>query len=80
MKLKRRHRMPGGINYAELMVQAKRRRQVLEVAGCSTYVLGERMGSQGIVCLCCGLGSSNAEDIVTRYCGFCAEFHIEWKG
>jgi hypothetical protein len=79
MKLKRRYRMPGGIDYAELKVYAKRRREVLEAAGCSTYVLGERMGAQGIVCLCCGLGSSHADDIVSRYCGFCAEFHSEWK-
>lgn len=56
---------------------AARRRTALTAAGCSTYTIGRRAGQPGIVCLCCGLGSSNPRDIEEHYCGFCHEFHSE---
>lgn len=62
---------------AALRAAAQRRRTALTAAGCSTYTIGWRGGQPGIVCLCCGLGSSNPNDIDQRYCGFCHEFHGE---
>lgn len=56
---------------------ASRRRQALIAGGCSTYIIGYRGGRPGIVCLCCGLGSSNTNDIQERYCGFCRQTHSE---
>lgn len=70
---------PGHVNPDELRSQAQRRRQALTAAGCSTYVFGFRDGHTAIVCLCCGLGSSNVNDIRERYCGFCRQFHSEWR-
>jgi hypothetical protein len=66
---------PPHIDPQRLRIQAARRRRALVNAGCCTYQLGTR----AITCLCCGLGSSNPNDIKLRYCGFCKEFHSEWK-
>lgn len=60
-----------------LRKDAGRRRQALTVSGCSTYVIGVRGGVAAIVCLCCGLGSTNAGDIDERYCGFCQTWHSD---
>ena len=62
-----------------LRTQAARRRKALANAGCSTYAIGERGGQAAIMCLCCGLGSNHPDDIANRYCGFCHEFHSEWR-
>lgn len=77
MKVKRSYSFPA--IEADLRAKAARRRRALTTDGCATYTLGDRSGRPGIVCLCCGLGSSNSEDITQRYCGFCREFHSEWK-
>lgn len=76
--MKRRHTYPSDIDLKERRQQADRRRAVLTAAGCSTYTLGGRAGTPAIVCLCCGLGSSDAADIRRRYCGFCKATHSEW--
>ncbi|MBX3058274.1 MAG: hypothetical protein KF770_17565 [Anaerolineae bacterium] len=55
--------------------EAAQRRKALRQAGCTTYALGMKGGSQAIVCLCCGLGSSHPDDIEKRYCGFCQQHH-----
>ncbi|MEZ4684172.1 MAG: hypothetical protein R2932_59175 [Caldilineaceae bacterium] len=68
---------PETVDTATLRAKAQRRRQALTAADCSTYVIGIRSGQPGIVCLCCGLGSSSPNDIEQRYCGFCHEFHSE---
>jgi hypothetical protein len=79
-EIKRTYSLPAGIIDPDtLRKDAARRRQALRDAGCSTYVIGVRGGAPGIVCLCCGLGSSNAGDIKERYCGFCKEFHDEMR-
>lgn len=77
MKIKRNHTTPPGAEQA-LQMKAARRRAALTAAGCATYALGQRHGQAGIVCLCCGLGSSSPEDIKERYCGFCKEHHTGW--
>lgn len=77
MKVKRNYTIPAV--ESDLKAKAKRRRAALEAYGCATYTIGARGGQAGIVCLCCGLGSSSPEDINARYCGFCSEFHSEWK-
>ncbi len=64
---------------ADLRQKADRRRAALEANGCATYVIGQRGPALGIVCLCCGLGSSEPHDLVNRYCGFCARYHAEWS-
>lgn len=75
---KRTHVPPPEIIDTEVLRKAaSRRRQALVAGGCGTYVIGYRGGHPGIVCLCCGLGSSNFNDIQQRYCGFCHEFHSE---
>lgn len=80
MKVKRTYSLPAGLtDPAPLRKAADRRRQALADAGCSTYVIGVRQGAPGIVCLCCGLGSSNGHDIEERYCGFCRAHHSEAK-
>lgn len=79
MPPKVKHTYPAHVNPDLLRSQAQRRRQALTEAGCSTYVMGYRNGGGAIVCLCCGLGSSNANDIRERYCGFCRQFHSEWR-
>lgn len=69
-------------NPDRLSVQAARRRQALTEAGCSTYAMGYRNGGSAIVCLCCparSTGSNHAGDVRERYCGFCRQFHSEWK-
>lgn len=79
-KIKRTYTLPAGLFDPEQQRQAAaRRRQALAAAGCSTYVIGVRGGAAAIVCLCCGLGSSNANDIDEKYCGFCKEWHSEAK-
>lgn len=66
-------------NTENLRQQAQRRRRALVAAGCSTYSVEctSSNGREAILCLCCGLGSANANDIRQRYCGFCAEYHTE---
>jgi hypothetical protein len=64
---------------ARLRAQADRRRVALEARGCQTYVVGMRGGQAAIVCLCCGLGSANPQDIAEKYCGFCHAWHSEWR-
>ena len=59
--------------------KAQRRRKALVNAGCATYELGHRGAAQAIQCLCCGLGSNNVTDINQRFCGFCQQFHSEWR-
>jgi hypothetical protein len=59
--------------------RAQRRRAALVAAGCATYELGVRDGMDVIQCLCCGLGSNHPQDVAQRYCGYCHEFHGEWK-
>jgi len=79
-KPKRNYVTPPEVNPAELMVAADRRRAALIAGGCSTYTIGYRGGQPGIVCLCCGLGSSHQQDIAQRYCGFCQQFHSAEEG
>ncbi len=80
MKVKRTYTLPAGLFDPEAQrLDANRRRQALIAGGCSTYVIGVRGGAAGIVCLCCGLGSSNAGDIDEKYCGFCQTWHSEAK-
>lgn len=75
--------MTGAIDQKTLVLrlrtEANLRRDALSGAGCSTYTMGLREGIEAIVCLCCGLGSVNANDIEQRYCGFCHAFHSDWK-
>lgn len=68
---------PVEVNPETLKAAADRRRAALTAAGCSTYATGLRNGQESIVCLCCGLGSSNLDDVQNRYCGFCVAFHSE---
>ena len=77
MKVKRTYTHPAG--ETERGAKAARRRAALAAHGCATYTIGVRDGQPGIVCLCCGLGSSNRNDINQRYCGFCRAHHSEWK-
>lgn len=80
MKIKRSYSLPAGLIDPEpLRRDAGRRRQALIGGGCSTYVIGVRGGVTAIICLCCGLGSTNAGDIDERYCGFCQTWHSEAK-
>lgn len=75
--MKHKHyRAPQGSESDKL--NAARRRAALTAAGCATYTLGQRGGHPGIVCLCCGLGSSHPDDLAQKYCGFCAAFHTDW--
>lgn len=75
----RHYLFPPKINFAELFEQAEKRRAVLVAGGCSTYTLGTKGDAPAIVCLCCGLGSSNPNDIEQKYCGFCHAWHSEWR-
>lgn len=70
---------PTDIDIVKERVEAKKRRDALVAAGCSTYVLGWRDGHPRIICLCCGLGSTNTRDIKELYCGFCHELHRDWQ-
>ncbi len=74
-----RYTYPQEVEVKQLRAQAARRRRALTNAGCSTYTLGFRGGVTAIICLCCGLGSVNLLDIQNRYCGFCRDFHREWR-
>ena len=78
LKPKRTYTIPPEIE-TDRRAKAQRRRQALVRAGCATYEMGFRGGQKGIQCLCCGLGSSNPGDILEKYCGFCREFHQEWR-
>jgi hypothetical protein len=60
-----------------LKARARHRRLALNSNGCQTYEIGMRASQPAILCLCCGLGSANENDIHERYCGFCHEFHSE---
>ena len=73
------YRFPSDINTSHLRADASRRRQALISGGCATYVIGSRGGAAAIVCLSCGLGSANANDIREKYCGFCQAWHSEWN-
>lgn len=75
----RPHTRPVPTDDAELHRQAARRRAALVAGGCATYQLGYNAGNLAIVCMCCGLGSTNFNDIDQRYCGFCQAWHSEWK-
>ena len=78
-RVKRFYIAPADIDTVQRKARGKARRAALTAAGCSTYVLGLRDGQPCILCVCCGLGSMNAGDIEERYCGFCHEFHAEWR-
>lgn len=73
-----RYTVPSEVDIERLRKLAARRREVLTAGGCATYTTGVRDGVEAIVCLCCGLGSINAQDVAQRYCGFCQAFHSEW--
>lgn len=62
-------------NEEQLRADAAARRRVLNAAGLTTYAIGERDGQLSIVCLCCGLGTSNPLAVDARYCAFCEELH-----
>jgi ribosomal protein L37E len=62
---------------AKLKAEASRRRVALFGAGCSTYKIIDKADS--ILCLCCGLTSFNPNDVEHKYCGFCHEFHADWR-
>lgn len=70
---------PSEIELQRLREESAKRRAALQNAGCSTYTFGLKNSQQAILCLCCGLGSHNLNDIQQKYCGFCHEFHSEWK-
>lgn len=74
-----RYITPAEVDTETLRRSAKRRRDALTAAGCSTYATGYKNGVPSIVCLCCGLGSCNPNDIQARYCGFCHDVHQEEK-
>lgn len=67
-----------GREWARMRLErAAERRVALAAAGLATYVLGVPGLSNRILCVCCGLPSSNPNDIAERYCGFCHQFHNE---
>lgn len=72
-----KYRVPSEVDVDAARTRAHRRRSALVATGCQTYELGARAGHLAIVCLCCGLGSSNPQDIANLYCGFCQQFHSE---
>lgn len=74
-----RYTAPAHVDPAPLRHQADRRRAALTAHGCATYTIGLRGTVPAIACLCCGLGSSHAQDIAQRYCGFCHQYHSEWR-
>lgn len=75
----RRYQYPSEVEIQKLKGEAAKRRAALKQGGCSTYSTGFRSANPAIICLCCGLGSSNPHDIRQKYCGFCHEFHSEWE-
>jgi len=74
----KKYSYPQEVDDQTLHAQADRRRAALIAAGCATHTFGYSGGQLAIICLCCGLGSVNENDISNRYCGFCHEFHNEW--
>jgi hypothetical protein len=74
----KKYSFPQETNETLLRAQAEKRRAALVAAGCSTYSVGYRGSLPAIICHCCGLGSSNPNDVLNRYCGFCHEYHSEW--
>lgn len=62
----------------QLRAEATTRRKALIIAGCSTYTYGYSAGMPAIICLCCGLGSVNENDLTQVYCGFCHAYHSDW--
>lgn len=76
--MNRTYTYPPEVEILELRRRASLRRLALVAAGCSTYTIGYRDAQPAIMCLCCGLGSSNAHDIANRFCGLCGEYHAEW--
>lgn len=80
-KILRNHRVPAELSASMetvLREQAERRRTAMVAGGCATFSLGNRGNAPAIICLCCGLGSSNLSDISDRYCGFCKTHHTNW--
>lgn len=74
-----KYKHPSESDIQRLKAEAAKRRNALKQHGCSTYQIGLRGGELAIQCLCCGLGSFNSNDIEQKYCGFCHEWHSEWK-
>lgn len=65
------------------MRAADQRRDALNAAGCTTYLLQQMGGQASILCLCCGLRSWHPMDIQERYCGACHAWHetrLPWEG
>lgn len=70
------YKLPYGLgDLDQLRRDAQARRKVLRQAGLTTYTIGLRDDLTCIVCLCCGLGSFNPNDVEERFCGFCNRFH-----
>lgn len=62
-------------NPDKLHQDAAARRRVLRQANLTTYTIGRRDSEAAIICLCCGLSSTNENDLLNRYCGFCKAHH-----
>lgn len=77
--MKVRQIYPIAASVADRKAKAETQREGLKEHGYGTYALADRDGQAAIVCLCCGSTSYNPNDITLRYCGFCHEFHSEWK-
>lgn len=70
------HRPPSDLtNPDKLRHDAAARRRVLRQASLTTYTIGRRDSEPAIICLCCGLNSTNENDILNHYCGFCKAYH-----
>ena len=64
-----------GAGRDQTMLAAARRREALNAAGCTTYLL-QVMGEQpSILCLCCGLRSWHPVDLHELYCAACHAWH-----
>jgi hypothetical protein len=55
--------------------EAMQRREALNAAGCTTYLLQQMSGQPSILCLCCGLRSWHPVDLHELYCGACHAWH-----
>lgn len=75
--MNRQYRYPSEVEIERLRNEADKRRDALAENGCSTYTTGFKGNQQAIVCLCCGLSSSNPGDLQHKYCCFCQKFHSE---
>ena len=63
------------IELAKLRINAEEIRSDLVAQNLTTYKLEVSEGVKTIVCLCCGLSSTNINDVEQKYCGFCHTFH-----